>query len=112
MNAARAVVQLGLLAVFSAALPAQAPTTAPRIWDDAALEDWATPVATLNLRPAHYSSAEYYSVPGDNLRTYPVYHPDSEPRGYWEELQKRKPEPLVDVSRIRTREDWIAAGER
>jgi len=112
MKATRAVLRLGLLAVFSAALPAQAPTVAPRIWDDAALADWATPVATLNLRPAHYSSAEYYSVPGDNLRTYPVYHPDSEPPGYWEELQKKKPEPLVDVSRIRSTEEWAAAGER
>jgi hypothetical protein len=64
------------------------------------------------VRPAHYSSAEYYSVPGDNLRTYPVYHPDSEPPGYWEELQKKKPEPLVDVASIRTRDDWIAAGRR
>jgi hypothetical protein len=112
MKAARAVVRLGLLAVFAAALPAQAPTTAPRIWDDAALVDWATPVATLNLRPAHYSSAEYYSVPGENLRTYPVYPPDREPPGYWEELQKKKPELLVDVSTIRSTEDWRAAGER
>ena len=111
MNA-RAVLQLGLLAALSAALVAQAPTRAPRIWDDAALADWATPVATLNVRPAHYSSSEYYSVPAENLRTYPVYHPDSEPPGYWEELQKKKPEPLVDVSKIRSTDDWIAAGER
>jgi hypothetical protein len=90
----------------------QSPAQAPRIWDDAALADWATPIAALNVRPAHYSAAEYYSVPGDNLRTYPVYHPDNEPPGYWEELQKKKPEPLVDLSTIRTREDWIAAGER
>ena len=112
MKAARAVIPLGLLAVFSAAPPAQAPTAAPRIWDDAALVDWATPVATLNVRPAHYSSAEYYGVPGENLRTYPIYHPDSEPPGYWEELQKKKPEPLVDVSKIRSTADWAAAGER
>ena len=79
--------------------------TVPRIWDDAALADWATPVAGLNVRPSHYSSAEYYSVPGDNLRTYPIYHPDSEPAGYWEELNKKKPEPLVDVSKIRSTED-------
>src|SRR5688500_2871063 len=85
---------LGVLAALSAALVAQAPPAVPRIWDDAALADWATPVAALNLRPAHYSSAEYYSVPGDNLRTYPIYHPDSEPAGYWEELNKKKPEPL------------------
>ena len=105
MKAARGLLRLGLLAAFSAALPAQAPTVAHRIWDDAALVDWATPVATLNLRPAHYSSAEYYGVPGENLRTYPIYHPDSEPPGYWDELQKKKPEPLVDVSKIRTTED-------
>ena len=112
MKAARSVLQLGLLSVLSAALLAQAPTQAPRIWDDAALADWATPVATLNVRPKHFSSAEYYSVTGENLRTYPLYPPDREPPGYWEELQKKKPEPLVDVSTIRSTADWIAAGER
>jgi hypothetical protein len=106
------VLSLVLLVGVYAALAAQAPLTPPRIWDDAALADWATPIAALNVRPAHYSAARYYAVPGDNLRTYPVYHPDSEPPGYWQELQKKKPEPLVDVSTIRTREDWIAAGER
>jgi hypothetical protein len=101
-----------LIFACSAAVFAQPPTPVPRIWDDAALSDWATPVAGLNVRPAHYSSAEYYSVPGDNLRTYPLYPPGSEPPGYWDELKKKKPEPLVDVSKIRTRDDWIAAGER
>ncbi len=41
-----------------------------------------------------------------------MYHPDREPPGYWEHLQHLKPEPLVDVSRIRTEDDWIAAGKR
>jgi len=112
MKAARTLLSLGALAVLSVALPAQGPTAAPRIWDDAALVDWATPVATLNVRPAHYSSAEYYRMPGENLRTYPVYPPDREPPGYWEELQKKKPEPLVDVSKMRSAADWVAAGER
>ena len=112
MKAAREL-RLGVLVVvFCAALSAQGPTAVPRIWDDAALADWATPVATLNVRPAHYSSAEYYRVPAENLRTYPLYHPDREPPGYWEELQKKKPEPLVDVATIRSTADWIAAGER
>ena len=86
--------------------------TVPRIWDDAALADWATPVAGLNVRPSNYTSAEYYAVPGDNLRTYPVYPPDKEPPGYWEWLQKQKPQPLVDATKIRNRQDWIEAGER
>jgi len=83
----------------------------PRIWDDEALKDWATPIAALGIRPGHFTAAEYYAVPGDNLRTYPVYRPDREPPGYWEWLQKQRPEPLVDASKIRTREDWIKAGK-
>ena len=101
-----------LLIASAAGLVAQPRAPVPRIWDDAALADWATPVAGLNIRPAHYSAKEYYSVPGENVRTYPIYPPGKEPPGYWEELQKKKPEPLVDVSKIRTRADWIAAGER
>ena len=108
MNALR----LAVIAAFSATLLAQKPTDIPRIWEDAALAEWATPVAGLNVRPSHYSSAEYYAVPADNLRTYPIYHPDSEPAGYWEELNRKKPEPMVDASKIRNADDWRAAGER
>jgi len=102
---------VALAVVFGCAVTA-AQKQSPRIWDDAALAEWATPVAGLNVRPSHYSSAEYYASPEENLRTYPVYHPDSEPPGYWEWLQQQKPEPLVDVRAIRTDTDWIAAGER
>ena len=84
----------------------------PRIWDDAALADWATPVAGLNIRPAHYSSVEYDAAPVDNLKTYPFYPVDREPPGYWEWLQKQTPQPLIDANELRTNEDWIAAGER
>ena len=84
----------------------------PVIWDDAALAGWATPIAALQVRPGHYQPADYCAVPADNLRTYPVYLPDREPPGYWESLKKRKPEPLVDVSKIRTKSDWIEAGAR
>lgn len=96
---------------LSVIVVAQSPVAAPRIWDDAALADWTTPIAALNLRPAHLSAAEYYGVRGDNLRTYPIYHPDSEPAGYWDDLQRKKPEPLVDAAKLRTRADSIAAGE-
>lgn len=112
MKLRRLALGLATIACLCVVTPAQSPMQPPRIWDDRQLADWATPIAALNLRPAHYSSSQYYSVPADNFRTYPVYHPDSEPPGYWEELQKQKPQPLVDVATIRTREDWIAAGER
>jgi hypothetical protein len=107
----RVVLASALSAAYVCVLAAQA-SRAPRIWDDEALADWATPVARLGVRPSHYSSAEYYAAREENYRTYPVYHPDAEPPGYWDDLQKRAPEPLVDVSVIRSRRDWITTGER
>lgn len=86
--------------------------SAPIIWNDAALSDWETPIARLNVRPGHFNAEEYAATPADNFRTYPVYPPDREPSGYWDWLQQQKPEPLVDASQMRSREDWIAAGER
>src|SRR5215467_3703332 len=62
--------------------------TIPKTWDEAALADWATPVAGLNVRPTHISSKEYYSMTAENLRTYPVYYPGREPEGYWDMLQR------------------------
>jgi len=103
------VLILGLAATAAGQNPAT--TAPPKIWDDAALETWATPIAALGVRPSHFSSAEYYSVPADNLMTYPVYRPDREPPGYWDWLQKQKPKPLVDVAGIRRTDDWIKAGE-
>ena len=97
--------------VLAIALDLAAQTKAPTIWDDKALEDWATPIAALGIRPGHFTAGEYYAVPADNLKTYPVYRPDKEPPGYWEWLQERKPEPLVDVSKVRNRDDWIKTGE-
>lgn len=85
---------------------------APRIWSDVALAEWATPLAALGERPGHFSEDEYYRAPADNLKTYPVHHPDLEPSGYWEWLQKQKPEPLVDARALHSTADWIAAGER
>lgn len=53
-----------------------------KTWDDAALADWATPIAGLNVRPTPISAKEYYSLRVENVRTYPVYYPGREPEGY------------------------------
>jgi hypothetical protein len=77
----------------------------PRTWDEAALADWATPLAGLNQRPAHISPEEYYGLPVVNLRTYPVYFPGTEPEGYWEMLNRIGPrvQRLVRPQTPRTR---------
>src|SRR5436190_4883567 len=79
----------------------------PKIWDEAALADWATPLAGLNVRPAHISAKEYYSLTVENLRTYPVYFPGREPEGYWEMLQHIGPKPLIEPEKLHNNADWI-----
>lgn len=88
------------------------PVPCPKIWDSGELATWATPLAGLGVPPSFYSEEEYYAAPVDNLRSYPVYHPDHEPAGYRQWLEKRKPEPLVEVGRPRTRVEWVEAGRR
>lgn len=103
-----------LLAAFALlpGLRAQQPDQVPRLWDEAALADWATPLAGLGVAPTQIRSELYYQAPVDNLRTYPVYHPDREPKGYREALLQRGPQPLIDASELHTEADWIAAGKR
>jgi hypothetical protein len=85
---------------------------APKIWTEQQLQTWYNPVAGINVRPNHYSETEYYAAPIDNLRSYPVYHPDREPHGYLENLRKRGPQPLIELGKARTNEGWIEAGQR
>jgi hypothetical protein len=84
----------------------------PRVWDEAALADWATPVAGLNVRPKQISAKDYYSLAVENLRTYPVYFPGREPEGYWDMLQHIGPKPLIEPGKLKTEADWIEAGRR
>ena len=84
----------------------------PKTWDENSLQEWATPVAGLNVRPTHLTPKDYYSLPVENLRTYPVYLPDREPEGYWEMLQRVGTKPLIEADKLRTQADWIEAGRR
>lgn len=84
----------------------------PKIWDDQALATWALPVAGLNIPGNHVPEREYYAIPVDNLRTYPVYHPDHEPKGYAEWLRQQPPTPLIEPEKLRSKQDWLEAGRR
>ena len=83
----------------------------PRSWDEEALKDWATPLAGLNARPSHMPAKEYYALPVENLKTYPVYFPGREPEGYWEMLQKVGPKPLIEPEKLKSEADWVKAGQ-
>ena len=82
----------------------------PKVWDEAALADWVTPLAGLNVRPTHIPEREYYSMPESILRSYPVYMPGREPEGYWDMLQHMGPKPLIRPETLKTQAEWIDAG--
>jgi hypothetical protein len=64
------------------------------------------------MRPTHIPAKEYYALPVENSRTYPVYYPGREPEGYWEMLQHVAPKPLIEPEKLKSEADWIEAGHR
>jgi hypothetical protein len=84
----------------------------PRTWEDASVATLEVPLANPKFSPIHISEAEYYRLPERTIyRSYPVYRPDREPAGYMEWLKGREPEIAFDPAGLKTRADFIAAGE-
>lgn len=104
------------LYAFAATVLAQPHSSArppiPRTWDEAALADWATPLVGIDARPTHISPKDYYALPVDDLKTYPVYLPGREPEGYWELLKRIGPKPMIEADKLKTEADWIEAGRQ
>jgi hypothetical protein len=105
-----------LLAVFSPVLLGQIDggykPAIPKVWDDAVMKDLELPLSRPQYSPNHVSETFYYQIPVRPIyKSYPVYHPDREPKGYIDWLRTQEPEVLWDATKLKTREDWIRAGE-
>jgi hypothetical protein len=84
----------------------------PKTWTDAAVAALEVPLANPKYSAVHISEKEYYAMPVRTVyRSYPVYHPRHEPPGYMDWLKRQEPEIGFNASRLRSREDWIKAGE-
>src|SRR5579872_29452 len=84
----------------------------PRTWEDAAVAALEVPLANPGFSPIHIPEARYYQLPERVIyKTYPVYHPDREPAGYMEWLERQEPEIAFDAARLKTQADWVTAGE-
>src|SRR6476659_9917005 len=84
----------------------------PRTWDDEALSSLEIPLAQPEASPKHVSSDFYYRMPVRPIyRSYPVYHPASEPAEYLNRLKSQEPQVIFDASKLKTERDWIEAGE-
>jgi hypothetical protein len=88
----------------------------PRTWDPEALRDLELPIAGLGKPPSHITPEYYYAQKVRPIyASYPVYHPDREPAGYFESLKTKEPVLLwndgMTTPKLETEADWIAAGE-
>jgi len=84
----------------------------PKAWDDTEINRFELPLAQADRSPRYPSAAEYYDLPVRPIyRSYPVYPSNREPVGYWESLLQKEPEIVFDVSTLKTKEDWIRAGQ-
>ena len=97
---------IGVLFLFVGLAEAQV----PKVWNEADVRTFRLPLAGLGVPPTLISEQKYYSLPEANLKTYPVYTPDKEPAGYMSWLERQEPQPMVDISKLKTEADWIAAG--
>ena len=94
---------------------AQTNPTVPRFWTDDEMKSVELPLANSMATPSHISEEYYYQIPEMKLhRSYPVYHPDEEPSGYFEKLLTTAPEIVWDSEQhppLESEADWVAAGE-
>ena len=83
----------------------------PRVWDDAELTAWTIPARTPGVYTVHMPSALYYQIRVAAVyKSYPIYHPAKEPRGYMDWLRQQEPKIVFDPSKLHSQADWEAVG--
>src|SRR5690349_17885242 len=88
-------------------------TQIPETWDPDAIASIEVPLADAKYSPTHISKDYYYRIPARRVfKSYPVYAPGREPKGYWEWLKQQEPELAFDPIQIKSQADWIKAGEQ
>jgi len=105
-----AILLTGIVPAQPAEQPA-APAELRRIWDDAELREITLPPVLPQGKILYLPSDAYYRLkPLPIYKTYPVYHPDREPKGYFEWLGKQEPEIAFDSQKLKSDADWMRAG--
>lgn len=116
MNSSQTFQAVGILSVFACGVVLAASPQIPKTWDDTEMATLELPLADAATRRTYATADYYYRIPVRPIyRSYPVYHPDREPAGYFADLQRRKPEVLWDGKsarpKLESRDDWTRAGE-
>ncbi len=104
---------VGIAVLFVVAATKAQEKGVPKTWDEKKLHEMELPLVGLD-KPVKHAPLEFYNaVPVLPIaRSYPIYHPDKEPKGYMEALRLKEPETIpFDPMQFRTEADWIKAGE-
>ena len=108
----RKVVTALITLIFTSSVCSNAQQSIPKTWDAESLDRFELPLANRAASPRHVSAAYYYSIPVRPIyKSYPIYYPTREPKGYFDSLKQQAPEVVFDASKLRTEQDWISAGE-
>lgn len=84
----------------------------PRVWDEQALRDMELPVVVPRYSPRPVPEAYYYKIPVRKIyKSYPIYAPGRARKGYVEWLQTLEPQVIFEAAELRSKQDWIRAGE-
>jgi hypothetical protein len=84
----------------------------PKTWVDESITSLEVPLATPGASPRHISAEFYYRIPVRKIyKSYPIYAPGREPKGYSDWLSQQEPQIAFDAGTLRTRADWVRAGE-
>ncbi|MDX1981522.1 MAG: hypothetical protein SFV51_14740 [Bryobacteraceae bacterium] len=85
----------------------------PRTWDEEAMRTLEVPLATPEVSPRHMPAERYYAIPEYTVyKTYPRHIPGRNDAEYFAWLREQEPVViLADLPRVRTKADWIEAGE-
>jgi hypothetical protein len=84
----------------------------PKLWDMEKLSSAHVQLVDKSIHVEPISEALYNKIPERvAYKTYTLYMPGREPKGYYEWLLKQKPEIIFDASKIKSEEDWAKAGE-
>jgi hypothetical protein len=84
----------------------------PRTYEDEAMASVELPLARADASPVQMSSDYYYRIGIRPIyKSYPIYAPDREPPDYLDWLKQQEPEVVFDLSKMKTEDDWIKAGE-
>ena len=102
-----------LVCFLSSLILGQKPTNViPKTWDTEAINSFELPLADSRVFTKLISSSYYYSIPVRPIyKSYPVYRPDREPRGYMDQLKRQTPQVIFDSSKLSSEAEWTKAGE-